>query len=233
MLAEHEQDRLVELLVATAEVIGDQLRPTAAAFMVTDLAGYPLPMLDKALASCRRELKGKLSLAAILERIDDGHPPANEAWAIAIRAADESATVVWTEQTRDGWAAALPLIEAGDRVAARQAFIEVYTRLTKDARAAGRLAVHCASIGFDASGRDAVLSKAVADGLLAHEQVAEHLALPPASPSFNPLALLAGRVEPSPEADARTRARLAELAELLGLPPAKARAGQEAADAHR
>lgn len=65
MLAEHEQDRLVELLVATAEVIGDQLRPTAAAFMVTDLAGYPLPMLDKALASCRRELKGKLSLAAI------------------------------------------------------------------------------------------------------------------------------------------------------------------------
>src|SRR5690606_3607081 len=101
---EHEQDRLVELLVATAEVIGDQLRPTAAAFMVTDLAGYPLPMLDKALASCRRELKGKLSLAAILERIDDGHPPANEAWAIAIRAADESATVVWTEQTRDGWA---------------------------------------------------------------------------------------------------------------------------------
>jgi len=224
MLAEHEQERLVELLVATAEVIGDQLRPTAAVFMVQDLAGYPLAILDKALASCRRELKGRLSLAAILERIDDGHPAPNEAWAIAIRAADESATVVWTEQTRDGWAAALPLIEAGDKVAARQAFIEVYTRLTKDARAAGQLAVHHASIGFDASGRDAVLQRAVSAGQLSHEQVAEHLALPPATPAFNPIALLAGRVEPSPEASARTRARLAELAELLDAPSAKAAA---------
>lgn len=224
MLADHEQDRLVELLVATAEVIGDQMRPTAAAFIVTDLAGYPLPALEKALAACRRELKGRLSLAAILERIDDGHPAPNEAWANAIRATDEAATVVWTEQTRDSWAAALPLIDAGDKIAARQAFIEVYTRLTKEARAAGQLAVHHASIGFDASGRDAVLQRAVAAGQLAHEQVAEHLALPPATPAFNPVALLAGRVEPSPEASARTRARLAELAELLGAPSAKAAA---------
>lgn len=218
MLAEHEQDRLVELLVATAEVIGDQLRPTAAAFMVGDLSGYPLPILEKALGACRRELKGRLSLAVILERIDDGHPAPNEAWANAIRASDEAATVVWTEQTRDAWTAALPLIEAGDKIAARQAFLEVYARLTKDARAAGLMAVHHASIGFDASGRDAVLQQAVAAGHLAHEQVAEHLALPPASPAFNPIALLAGRVEPSPEADARTRVRLAELAALLGIP---------------
>lgn len=224
MLADHEQDRLVELLVATAEVIGDQLRPSAAAFMVTDLTGYPLPLLDKALAACRRELKGRLSLAAILERVDDGHPAANEAWANAIRAADESATVVWTEQTRDSWTAALPLVEAGDKIAARQAFLEVYTRLTKEARAAGKMAVHHASIGFDAAGRDAVLQQAIAAGRIAHEMVAEHLALPPASPAFNPLALLAGRVEASPEASARTRARLAELAELLGAPSAKAAA---------
>ena len=67
MLADFEQDRLVELLVATAEVIGDQLRPTTAVFMVSDLATYPLPALERALAACRRELKGRLSLAAILE----------------------------------------------------------------------------------------------------------------------------------------------------------------------
>ena len=107
MLGNQEQDRLVDLLVATAEVIGDQLSPNAAAYMVSDLAQYPLPMLERALASCRRELKARLSLAAILERIEDGHPAPNEAWANAIRAADEGATVVWTEQTRDAWAAAL------------------------------------------------------------------------------------------------------------------------------
>lgn len=224
MLSDAEQDTLVEMLVATAEVMGEQIRPTAAAYMVTDLATYPLRVLAEALTACRREVKGRLSLAAIMERIDDGHPAPNEAWANAIRAADEAATVVWTEQTRDSWAVALPLIEAGDKIAARQAFLEVYTRLTKEARAAGRMAVHHASIGFDASGRDGVLQQAVAAGHLAHEQVAEHLALPPASPSFNPVALLAGRVEPTPEADARTRARLAELAELLGVPPSSAAA---------
>ncbi len=130
MLGNQEQDRLVDLLVATAEVIGDQLSPNAAAYMVSDLAQYPLPMLERALASCRRELKARLSLAAILERIEDGHPAPNEAWANAIRAADEGATVVWTEQTRDAWAAALPLVQAGDKIAARPAFLEVYTRLS-------------------------------------------------------------------------------------------------------
>lgn len=218
MLADFEQDRLVELLVATAEVIGDQLRPTTAVFMVSDLANYPLPALERALAACRRELKGRLSLAAILERIEDGHPAPNEAWAIAIRAADEGATVVWTEQTRDAWAKALPLVQAGDKIAARPAFLEVYARLVKEARAAGHLAAHQLSLGSDVSGRDSVLRQAVATGQLAHEQVAEHLALPAASPAFNAIALLAGRVEAAPGADERTRARLAEVAELLAAP---------------
>lgn len=218
MLTDAEQERLIDLLVGTAEVIGDQLRPTTAVFMVADLAAYPLVLLERALSGCRRELKGKLSLAAILERIDDGHPAPNEAWSIAMRAVDERATVVWTEQTRDAWNAALPLVDE-DRIAARQAFLEVYTRLVKEARAAQRTAVHQLSLGADAAGRDSVLSQAVAAGQLAHEQVAEFLALPAPSPVFNPLALLAGRVEASPEADAKTRARLDELAEILGIAP--------------
>lgn len=175
MLGNQEQDRLVDLLVATAEVIGDQLSPNAAAYMVSDLAQYPLPMLERALASCRRELKARLSLAAILERIEDGHPAPNEAWANAIRAADEGATVVWTEQTRDAWAAALPLVQAGDKIAARPAFLEVYTRLVKEARAAHRTAAYQLSLGADVSGRDSVLQQAVAAGQLTHERVSGSL----------------------------------------------------------
>jgi len=224
MLSNREQEELVKLLVVTAEVIGEQLRPTTALFMADDLAAYALPVLKRALAACRRELKGRLSLAAILERIEDGHPAPNEAWAIAIRAADEGATVVWTGQTRDGWAAAYPLVMAGDKIAARQALLEVYTRLVKEARAAGELGGHHVSLGSDVSGRDSVLRQAVAAGHLAHEQVAEHLALPAATPSFNPVALLAGRVEPAPDADARTRAHLAAVAELLAAPSPKAAA---------
>ena len=222
MLSDREQETLVKLLVVTAEVIGEQLRPTTALFMADDLAAYGLPVLERALSACRRELKGRLSLAAILERIEDGHPAPNEAWAIAIRAADEGATVVWTGQTRDGWAAAYPLVLAGDKIAARQAFLEVYARLVKEARAAGQLGAHQVSLGSDISGRDNVLRQAVAAGQLAHEHVAEHLALPASAPGFNPVALLAGRVEPAPGADERTRTRLAEVAELLAAPAGRA-----------
>jgi len=215
MLSDAEQDKLVEMLVATAEVMGEQIRPTAAAYMVTDLASYPLRVLAEALTACRREVKGRLSLAAIMERIDDGHPAPNEAWAVAIRAADEAVTLVWTEQTRDAWTAALPLVEEGDKIAARQAFLEVYARLVKSARAVGGCAVYQPSLGCDASARAAALQLAVDAGRLAHEQVAEHLALPSPTPAFNPLALLAGRVEASSEANERTKQRLAEIAELF------------------
>ncbi|MFL4597030.1 hypothetical protein ACJ6WI_07150 [Stenotrophomonas maltophilia] len=204
------------MLTATAEVMGEQITSNAATYMVLDLVAYPLRVLAAALTACRREVKGRLSLAAILERIDDGHPAPNEAWALAIRAADEAVTLVWTEQTRDAWAAALPLVRAGDKIAARQAFLEVYARLVKETRAAHRVATYQLSLGVDVSGRDGVLQQAVAAGRLTHEQVAEHLALPPATPAFNPVALLAGTVEASPTADARTRAHLAAIADLLG-----------------
>lgn len=216
MLSDADQDALIDMVVVTAEVMGEQIRPAAAAYMAADLASYPLPVLAKALTACRREVKGRLSLAAVIERIDDGHPAPNEAWAVAIRAADEAVTVVWTEQTRDAWTAALPLVEEGDKIAARQAFLEVYARLVKSARAVGGCAVYQPSLGHDASARAAALQLAVDAGRLAHEQVADHLALPPATPAFNPLALLAGRVEASPEANERTKQRLAEIAELFG-----------------
>ena len=216
MLTDAEQDQLVDMLTATAEVMGEQISSNAATYMVLDLAAYPLQVLTAALTSCRREVKGRLSLAVILERIDDGHPAPNEAWAVAIRATDEAVTLVWTEQTRDAWTAALPLVEEGDKIAARQAFLEVYARLVKSARAVGGCAVYQPSLGHDASARAAALQLAVDAGRLAHQQVAEHLALPAAAPAFNPLALLAGRVEASPEANERTRKRLAEIAELFG-----------------
>jgi hypothetical protein len=101
MLSDADQDRLVEMLVATAEVMGEQIRPAAAAYMVADLATYPLPVLANALTACRREVKGKLSLAAIMERIDDGHPAPNEAWAVAIRAADEAVNAQWNALRQD------------------------------------------------------------------------------------------------------------------------------------
>jgi hypothetical protein len=215
MLSDREQEDLVKGLMATAEVIGDQLRPTAAAYMVQDLSCYSMAVLERALAGCRRELKGRLSLAAVLERIDDGHPAPNEAWAVAIQAADERNTVVWTTLTQQAWNTALPLVQAGDKIAARPAFLETYARLLKEARAARLPASYSPSLGFDLTSRNAALTDAVSKGLLAHDQVSDHLQLPAAAPAFNPVALLAGKVEASPGANAKILARLEELAREL------------------
>ncbi len=215
MLSDREQEDLVKGLMATAEVIGDQLRPTAAAYMVQDLSCYSMAVLERALAGCRRELKGRLSLAAVLERIDDGHPAPNEAWAVAIQAADERNTVVWTALTQQAWNTALPLVQAGDKIAARPAFLETYARLLKDARAARLPASYTPSLGFDLTSRNAALTDAVSKGLLAHDQVSDHLQLTAAAPAFNPVALLAGKVEVSPGANAQILARLEELAREL------------------
>jgi hypothetical protein len=215
MLSDREQEDLVKGLMATAEVIGDQLRPTAAAYMVQDLSCYSMAVLERALAGCRRELKGRLSLAAVLERIDDGHPAPNEAWAVAIQAADERNTVVWTTLTQQAWNTALPLVQAGDKIAARPAFLETYGRLLKDARAARLPASYTPSLGFDLTSRNAVLTDALSKGLLAHDQVSDQLQLTAATPAFNPVALLAGKVEAAPGANAKILTRLEELAREL------------------
>ena len=182
MLNQGEQEELARLLVATAEVMGDEARPNVVALMVRELSAHPLAALDKALATCRRELKGRLSLASILERIDDGHPGPNEAWAIALPAADERNTVVWTPEIQTAWAACLPLVQAGDKIAGRLAFIEAYTRQLKEARAQNRRGQYQPSMGFDIEGRTAAIEHAQALGLLSAEAAHPHLRLPPASP---------------------------------------------------
>lgn len=180
MLSDDEQGELADMLAVTAEVVGDQLRPTAGLVMVDDLSAYAMPALRKALTRCRRELKGRLTLAAIIERIDDGHLLPSEAWAVAIQASDEAATVVWTREMEQAWGAARALMAEGDKVAARMAFIDSYQRLVAEAKIERRPAQYHPSLGFDAAGRDGALRDAVQRGLLSADSVKPHLLPGPA-----------------------------------------------------
>lgn len=204
-------EQLAKDLTVTAEVLGDEARPAVLVLMVNELSSYPLASLQQALATCRRELKGRLTLAAILERIDDGHLAPNEAWAVALPAWDEENTVVWTEEVASAWLVARPLLEGGDRVAARLAFLEAYGRNLKAARNAKRPAAFIASLGRNAAVREAALQQAVNAGLLEREAVAQYLLDAPGQPAFDPAKALAGVVEPSPSASAATRARIDAL----------------------
>lgn len=160
-------DALIDAVMATAELMGSELTAAGARMFCADLSEYGEPAVLDALTKCRREVTGKLTLAAVITRIDDGRPGANEAWAMVPRSEAES--VVWTDEMAAAMASAQPLLEAGDAVAARMAFIEHYQREVAAARHAKRPVRWFASLGHDRLGRECVLREAVEKNRLGFE----------------------------------------------------------------
>lgn len=165
---DNEIERVTQLLVATAEIMGTELKPGAVMVMVSDLAEYEFQDVMNALTRCRKELSGRLTLKAILDILSPagGWLSANEAWSRALPAADESKTVVWTEEARKAWFVALPMVKARDNNA-RMAFIAAYEREVSNAKNAGKRPQYEVSPGDDALLRDATISQAQTEGLLA------------------------------------------------------------------
>lgn len=186
MLSDDELMLLIQQLCATAEVLGQEIKPTTAAMMAEDLAKYPLEVVGRALARLRSNSDGRLTLKAIVDVIEEGSGrlTANEAWALALGALDESATIVWTDEIAQAWAAALPVMQAGDKIGARMAFIPAYERLVKEAREAGMPVEWKASLGWDESQRVQVLTRAVEAGRLPAPEAQRML--PPPDEKANP-----------------------------------------------
>lgn len=160
--------KILENLAATAELMGQTLSPTAIHMMAKDLQQYPLSTVIEALSRLRRESKGRFSLAAIIDQVEqlqpDGRPGADEAWAMIPR--DEYASCVMTEEMGEALHVAQPLLNEGDQVAARMAFKEAYTRLVDANKRAGIKPKWFPSLGMDKEAREAVLAEAVRLGRL-------------------------------------------------------------------
>ncbi|SES11993.1 hypothetical protein SAMN04487958_107173 [Vreelandella subterranea] len=182
-LTDHEADQVVELVYATAEVLGQEIRPAAAALIADDLNAYPFAEIGRALARCRAELHGKLTLAAIIERLPsaNAHLSGNEAWALALHSTDEQETVVWTPEIARAFAAAKPVLDGRDKVGARMAFLAAYERELAAAKAEARQPEWQVSLGHDPMRREIVLNDAVSAGKLPAPKVA-HLLPPPDKP---------------------------------------------------
>lgn len=161
-------EKILMGIAVTAELTGTELSKHAVLALEAELGRYPEDVALAALDRCRKELTGRLTLAAIIERINehDGRPASDEAWATAVRAEDENETVVWTDETRRAMSVARPLLELGDKVGARMAFRDAYQRFVNDARADRVPVSWSASLGWDAERRREVLTDAVAYGLL-------------------------------------------------------------------
>lgn len=165
-----EKKQLIEAVGATAELTGTELSSAAKKMMVDDLTGFPLAQVLPALVRCRRELKGRLTIAAIIERIDDGRPGPEQAWAAMPAPGDEESTFCWTDEMRHAWGDARPLIDAGDKVAARMAFTESYRKEVTAARNAGRPVHWEVSPGRDPLMRETVIQDAYQQGRIGYSQ---------------------------------------------------------------
>lgn len=200
---------LLEAIAVTAELLGTELSRGALLAMEDDLSNYPEQAVLTALTRCRRELSGRLTLAAVIERLEqaDGRPGADESWAMALEAEDEAQTVVWTDEISEAFSCARPLLDINDKVGARMAFRQAYERITRDARQAGRMAEWTVSLGWDRDLRTEAIQRAMDCGRLTTDQAQRFL---PSPSDGGPVAqlLLTGNVVQHPAIE---QARLAEL----------------------
>lgn len=178
MLSSEDLAQLAGAICATAETLGQTISATAAELMAEDLAVYPPMDIRRALQSCRRELVGKLTLAAVLQRIDaeDGRPGKDEAWAIAMTTNDEFETVVLTDEIQLALGAAKPVLDGGDKVGARMAFNSAYERLVNQSREDRKPVNWHVSVGFDANRRIEAVTKAVQMQRIPREHGQKYLA---------------------------------------------------------
>lgn len=158
-------ENLIKALAVTAELTGTSLSEVAAMVMAQDLAQYPEHRVLEALVKCRRELRGRMSLADVIARIDDGRPGPDEAWAMVAPALDdERVTMVITEEMMRAFVLAASLQD--DPIAARMAFKEAYAKNVAVARDQCLPVKWQPSLGHDPAGREAPLLEAAEKGRL-------------------------------------------------------------------
>ncbi len=160
------------LLRQTAEYYDRKFTPAILTMYWNGLADVSMPAFRTALNAHMNDPQGGQFMPKIADirkalaaaAVHDGRPGVEEAWAMVPR--DELWTVVWTEEMASAWGVAQPLLQEGDKVAARMAFKEAYTRAVDQARAAGTPVRWTASLGFDPDERAGALTRAVELGRL-------------------------------------------------------------------
>lgn len=184
--------RFFELLDLTYDMIGvgagKIISPAAKAMFFQDLERYPLDLIEGALAAHRQDPKrGSFTpkVSDITYQIERRRRvlwlPADEAWARISKpgkpvkqkngkinyGAAEPGPCLLTNEIAQALAAATPLLEAGDDIAARMAFKGCYDRLVERAKLERRGPVYFVSPGGSFEEQQAVVDEGVRQGLLA------------------------------------------------------------------
>ena len=169
---------LLEVLAVMCELTGTEWSEQAVKAIERELAGYPLQDAIQAVTQCQREARRKVTLADILDRLPSQHPGVEEAWALVSKTMNnEQISICWTDEMRQAYGSAYPLSD--DKVAARMAFKETYSRLVSEARANRRLPSWAVSLGYDPIMRDECVREAAQKNLISQATASKLLAYDP------------------------------------------------------
>jgi hypothetical protein len=172
-------EKLLEALAGTAELMGAQLSPIALAMMAKDLQEYEPALLMQALSNVRKA-SNFFNLNAIIVEVEklkpDGRLGADEAWAVYPQ--NEADSAVLTDEISEAMHIALPLLNMGDKIGARMAFKEAYTRIVAANKAANIQPKWFPSLGSDKDSRDQVIAEAVRQGRLTSDHAKSLLPAP-------------------------------------------------------
>lgn len=163
---------VIKLMIAMAAYYGQKIEDHVLLMYAEDVSDLPLEGVKRAFHEIRRDPKvTRFPLPALIrERVGDGRPGVEEAWAMIPK--DEASSVVWTTEMREAFGTARLLLEE-DPIAARMAFKETYQRLITQARSNGERVRWEPSLGHDKSHRDMVLRDAVSRGRMSIAQASE------------------------------------------------------------
>ena len=172
-------EKIIQAITVTAELTGTQFSRDVMFVMAEDLLAYPLDKVLIAFERCRREIKGKLTLAAILERIDDGWQSTEEAFNTLVSGwENDSISILTTHTAMQAAQSATALFNAGDKYRAGMAFKTAYERMVSEKKAKGMQPDWFVSAGVDKEQLAHVVKEAAMNGHITQDYA---LTLLPAS----------------------------------------------------
>ena len=162
-----EIKKLLEELAGTAELMQAQVSPVALAMLAKRLEEFEFDLIKKALGNLR-DTGSRFTQAAIIAEIEklkpDGRLGADEAWALYPH--NEANSAVITDEMAEAMHVAYPLLQEGDKIAARMSFKEAYARIVLQNKMNGISPKWFPSLGTDKDSRQQVIDDAVRLGRL-------------------------------------------------------------------
>lgn len=155
------QSKMLGLIQLIAECHETEISDARAAMIESDLRGCSIDEINLAWKKYRSNpANNKMPTAAqLIQNIPDGHPSAQESFALLPR--DEDSSVVWSEEMRTAYGVCETFLREGNINGAFFAYKETYERLVQESRSMRSKPKWSASFGFNKSGRELAVVTAI------------------------------------------------------------------------